>query len=121
MPGLQGCPAQARVAGRADRRQVDRRGVPAAIADAARFFDDVDFTVRERQIAERVIKEINARLGFLLDVGLDYLSLDRPAGTLPAARPSASGSPPRSGPAWSACSTCSTSRASGCTSATTTG
>ncbi len=53
-----------------------------AIADAARFFDDVDFTVRERQIAERVIKEINARLGFLLDVGLDYLSLDRPAGTL---------------------------------------
>ena len=37
---------------------------------------------RERQIAERVIKEIDARLGFLLDVGLDYLSLDRPAGTL---------------------------------------
>ncbi len=34
------------------------------------------------QIAERVIKEINARLGFLLDVGLDYLSLDRPSGTL---------------------------------------
>jgi excinuclease ABC subunit A len=53
-----------------------------AIADAARFFEDVDFTARERQIAERVIKEINARLGFLLDVGLDYLSLDRPAGTL---------------------------------------
>ena len=53
-----------------------------AIADAARFFDDVDFTAREQQIAERVIKEINARLGFLLDVGLDYLSLDRPAGTL---------------------------------------
>jgi excinuclease ABC subunit A len=42
----------------------------------------VDFTDRERQIAERVIKEIGARLGFLLDVGLDYLSLDRPAGTL---------------------------------------
>ena len=53
-----------------------------AIADAAHFFEDVDFTQRERQIAERVIKEINARLGFLLDVGLDYLSLDRPAGTL---------------------------------------
>lgn len=33
-------------------------------------------------IAERVLKEINARLRFLLDVGLDYLSLDRPAGTL---------------------------------------
>jgi excinuclease ABC subunit A len=53
-----------------------------AIADAARFFSDVDFTQRERQIAARVIKEIDARLGFLLDVGLDYLSLDRPAGTL---------------------------------------
>lgn len=53
-----------------------------AIADAARFFADVDFTPRERAIAARVIKEIDARLGFLLDVGLDYLSLDRPAGTL---------------------------------------
>ena len=37
---------------------------------------------REQQIAERVLKEIHARLGFLLDVGLDYLSLDRAAGTL---------------------------------------
>jgi excinuclease ABC subunit A len=53
-----------------------------AIADCAKFLKEVDFTARERQIAERVIKEIDARLGFLLDVGLDYLSLDRPAGTL---------------------------------------
>ena len=53
-----------------------------AIDEAAGFLDTVDFTARERQIAERVIKEIDARLGFLLDVGLDYLSLDRPAGTL---------------------------------------
>jgi excinuclease ABC subunit A len=53
-----------------------------AIGDCADFLKAVDFTVRERQIAERVIKEIDARLGFLLDVGLDYLSLDRPAGTL---------------------------------------
>ena len=53
-----------------------------AIADCATFLEDVEFTARERQIAERVIKEIEARLGFLLDVGLDYLSLDRPAGTL---------------------------------------
>jgi excinuclease ABC subunit A len=53
-----------------------------AIADCAKFLAEVDFTSRERQIAERVIKEIEARLGFLLDVGLDYLSLDRPAGTL---------------------------------------
>jgi excinuclease ABC subunit A len=53
-----------------------------AIADAARVFSTLDITERERQIAARVIKEIDARLGFLLDVGLDYLSLDRPAGTL---------------------------------------
>jgi excinuclease ABC subunit A len=53
-----------------------------AIADCAKFLKEVDFTNRERQIAERVIKEIDARLGFLLDVGLDYLSLDRPASTL---------------------------------------
>ncbi|MBC9957436.1 excinuclease ABC subunit UvrA [Yimella sp. cx-51] len=52
------------------------------INEAAAFFEKVDFTARERQIAEQVIKEINARLGFLLDVGLDYLSLDRPAATL---------------------------------------
>ena len=53
-----------------------------AIADCAKFLKEVDFSARERQIAARVIKEIDARLGFLLDVGLDYLSLDRPAGTL---------------------------------------
>ncbi|HET7659018.1 MAG TPA: excinuclease ABC subunit UvrA, partial [Oryzihumus sp.] len=53
-----------------------------AIADCAEFLQGVEFSARERQIAERVIKEIEARLGFLLDVGLDYLSLDRPAGTL---------------------------------------
>jgi excinuclease ABC subunit A len=52
------------------------------VNEAAAFLADVDFSVRERQIAERVIKEIEARLGFLLDVGLDYLSLDRPAATL---------------------------------------
>ena len=52
------------------------------ISESATFLESVDFTPRERQIAEQVIKEINARLGFLLDVGLDYLSLDRPAATL---------------------------------------
>jgi excinuclease ABC subunit A len=41
-----------------------------------------ELTEREAQIAERVVKEINERLRFLLDVGLDYLSLSRPAGTL---------------------------------------
>ena len=52
------------------------------IADCAKFLQEVDLTARERQIAEHVLKEIEARLGFLLDVGLDYLSLDRAAGTL---------------------------------------
>lgn len=52
------------------------------IHETASFLADVDLTARERQIAERVLKEIHARLGFLLDVGLDYLSLDRAAGTL---------------------------------------
>ncbi|WP_040160963.1 excinuclease ABC subunit UvrA [Mobilicoccus massiliensis] len=53
-----------------------------AIAECAEFLRTVDLSVREAAIAERVLKEIQARLGFLLDVGLDYLSLDRPAGTL---------------------------------------
>ena len=52
------------------------------IREAAAFLGDLELTARERQIAERVLKEIQARLGFLLDVGLDYLSLDRAAGTL---------------------------------------
>jgi excinuclease ABC subunit A len=43
---------------------------------------ELSLSAREKKIAERVLKEINARLGFLLDVGLDYLSLDRPAATL---------------------------------------
>jgi len=53
-----------------------------SIADAATFLGALELTARERQIAERVLKEIHARLGFLLDVGLEYLSLDRGAGTL---------------------------------------
>jgi excinuclease ABC subunit A len=52
------------------------------IRDCAQFLDALELTDRERQIAERVLKEVRARLGFLLDVGLDYLSLDRGAGTL---------------------------------------
>ncbi len=52
------------------------------IDQCAEFLNGIEFTAREVQIAERVIKEIEARMGFLLDVGLDYLSLNRPAGTL---------------------------------------
>ncbi len=53
-----------------------------SIDNAASYLAGLELGVRERQIAAEVLKEINARLGFLLDVGLDYLSLDRPAGTL---------------------------------------
>src|SRR5687767_8199871 len=53
-----------------------------AICDSARFFADLDLSERDRMIAERVLKEVNERLTFLLDVGLDYLSLARSAGTL---------------------------------------
>ncbi|GAA4624179.1 excinuclease ABC subunit UvrA [Cellulomonas oligotrophica] len=52
------------------------------IAEARTFLDGLELGERERAIAAQVLKEIQARLGFLLDVGLDYLSLMRPAGTL---------------------------------------
>jgi excinuclease ABC subunit A len=53
-----------------------------SIGEATKFLSTVVLTDREAMIAERVTKEINARLGFLLDVGLDYLTLSRSAGTL---------------------------------------
>ncbi len=53
-----------------------------SISECATFLKNIKLTKREAQIAERVMKEVNARLGFLLDVGLDYLSLARPAATL---------------------------------------
>ena len=53
-----------------------------SIKECAAFLNKISLNAREKQIAERVLKEVNARLGFLLDVGLDYLSLARPAATL---------------------------------------
>jgi excinuclease ABC subunit A len=53
-----------------------------SVADCARFLEGLELDSRQAMIAGRVLKEVQARLGFLLDVGLDYLSLDRPAGTL---------------------------------------
>ncbi|MFB3880429.1 MAG: excinuclease ABC subunit UvrA [Armatimonadota bacterium] len=46
------------------------------------FFTDLALTPRQEQIARQVLKEIRTRLGFLLNVGLDYLTLDRAAATL---------------------------------------
>jgi len=53
-----------------------------SIAEAAKTLGEVELNDRDAIIAEQVLKEINARLGFLLDVGLDYLSLSRNAATL---------------------------------------
>ena len=53
-----------------------------AIGESSTFLAGLELSERDRMIAERVTKEINARLGFLLDVGLDYLTLSRNAGTL---------------------------------------
>jgi excinuclease ABC subunit A len=53
-----------------------------SIGESAKFLAGLELSERDRLIAERVTKEINARLGFLLDVGLDYLTLSRSAGTL---------------------------------------
>ena len=52
------------------------------IRDALAFVGDMDLSEREEMIAVRLVKEIRARLGFLVDVGLDYLTLGRAAGTL---------------------------------------
>ncbi len=53
-----------------------------SIRDAYAFFKGLDLTPRERAIADRILREIIDRVGFLVNVGLDYLTLDRPAGTL---------------------------------------
>ncbi|WP_183093660.1 excinuclease ABC subunit UvrA [Nocardioides stalactiti] len=52
------------------------------INETADYLRTLDLSARERQIGERVLKEIQERLQFLLDVGLDYLTLDRPSGSL---------------------------------------
>ncbi len=65
---------------------INKRNIAEASAmplrEAAAFFENLELTDREAKIGEQVLKEIKARLTFLLDVGLEYLSLDRPAATL---------------------------------------
>ncbi len=53
-----------------------------SIRDALTFTQSVELSDRERMIAERLLKEIRSRLGFLVDVGLDYLTLNRASATL---------------------------------------
>ncbi len=56
--------------------------VSLPLTDAALFFERLTLSERQMQIASQVLKEIRERLKFLLNVGLDYLTLDRPARTL---------------------------------------
>ncbi|MFC1731166.1 excinuclease ABC subunit UvrA [candidate division KSB1 bacterium] len=58
--------------------QVTKMSVKAAV----RFFNTIELTEREYEIARQILKEINERLEFLNNVGLDYLTLNRSAGTL---------------------------------------
>lgn len=53
-----------------------------SIGDTISFFDRVTLSKKDAMIAEQIFKELHSRLGFLMDVGLDYLTLSRSAGTL---------------------------------------
>src|SRR5216117_901558 len=65
---------------------LDRKSIAAvtrfSIRAAGEFFQRLKLTEREKFIAHRILKEIRERLGFLINVGLDYLTLDRAAATL---------------------------------------
>ena len=83
VPRVPGQPAQAGVHGGDHRRPAaSPRSAALPINETADFLRSLDLSPREKQIGERVLKEIQERLNFLLDVGLDYLSLDRPSGSL---------------------------------------
>lgn len=53
-----------------------------SIREAKKFFQNLQLPEKKAMISRQILKEINERLGFLVDVGLDYLTLSRPAGTL---------------------------------------
>ena len=53
-----------------------------SIRDCLRFFEELTLSGKEQEIGRRILKEIRERLSFLVNVGLDYLSLDRTSGTL---------------------------------------
>ncbi|SET19617.1 excinuclease ABC subunit UvrA [Anaerobranca gottschalkii] len=53
-----------------------------SVVEVKDYLNRIKFTEKEMMIARMILKEINERLGFLIDVGLDYLTLDRAAGTL---------------------------------------
>lgn len=56
--------------------------VQMSVIQVKEFFKNIELSERDKIIANQILKEINARIGFLVDVGLDYLTLARSAGTL---------------------------------------
>ncbi len=82
-PSCHGTRLKPLIAGGHDGRPVDRRRTARCrSASWPSCCCTLELSERDQQIAGRVLKEINARLGFLLDVGLDYLTLDRASATL---------------------------------------
>src|SRR3989338_10262908 len=63
-----------------EEKNVELTGM--SIGEAGSFFKKVPLTEREQEIASAILKEVQGRLPFMLDVGLDYLTLNRVAGTL---------------------------------------
>ncbi len=83
MRKLQGTAASQGKLGGNDQRAKHIANVTSfSIGDAQRYFESLELTKKELTIANLILKEINSRLGFLVNVGLEYLSLSRAAGTL---------------------------------------
>ncbi len=82
VPDLQGRAPQTRSAGGHGRRRKHRRGDADVDRKLRSFFRELELTARQEQIAHQIVKEIRARLGFLTNVGLNYLTLARSATTL---------------------------------------
>lgn len=53
-----------------------------SVLEVRKFLEDLELSDMQKAIGKQILKEINARIGFLIDVGLDYLTLSRAAGTL---------------------------------------
>ena len=83
LPGVRRRPAQARVAGRAPSAGYNIYALCSlSIGTAVEVVGSLDLSDRDHLIADRVFREVPERMQFLLDVGLDYLSLARSAATL---------------------------------------
>ena len=91
-------------------REIDHRAGDDAHQRVGTLFDQLQLSETDATVAERILTEIRNRLGFLMEVGLGYLTLNRLSNTLSGGEASASTSSHRSGAAWSARSTSSTSQ-----------